>query len=62
MAETIKSALFVDYDSFHRIESAAAGEVAERLAQTASEWVTALEAGKLVLPPPENGAFPAIIW
>ena len=56
MAETIKSALFVDYDSFHRMESAGAGEVAERLAQTAAAWVAAIEAGKLVLPPPENGA------
>ena len=56
MADTIKSALFVDYDSFHRSQEDEHGDTAERIAQTAAVWVTALESGKLVLPPPENGA------
>lgn len=56
MAETIKSALFVDYDSFHRSQDDENGDAAERLAQTSAVWVSALEGGKLVLPPPENGA------
>jgi len=56
MADTIKSALFVDYDSFHRSQDEENGETAERLAQTSAVWVAALEGGKLILPPPENGA------
>ena len=56
MAETIKSALFVDYDSFHRSEDGGAGEAAERLAQTAAAWVAAIEGGRLILPPAEDGA------
>jgi hypothetical protein len=56
MAETIKSALFVDYDSFHRGEQDETGNTAERLAQTSAAWVAALEAGRLVTPPPDNGA------
>ena len=56
MADTIKSALFVDYDSFHRSQDDENGDTAERLAQTSAVWVSALEGGKLVLPPPENGA------
>lgn len=56
MAETIKSALFVDYDSFHRSQDDENGDAAERLAQTSAVWVSALEGGKLILPPPENGA------
>jgi hypothetical protein len=56
MADTIKSALFVDYDSFHRSQDEENGDTAERLAQTAAVWVAALESGKLVLPPPDDGA------
>lgn len=56
MAETIKSALFVDYDSFHRSQDDDNGDVAERLAQTAMAWVAAIESGKLIAPPAENGA------
>jgi hypothetical protein len=56
MADTIKSALFVDYDSFHRSQDDEDGDTAERLAQTSAVWVSALEGGKLILPPPENGA------
>ena len=56
MADTIKSALFVDYDSFHRSQDDEDGDTAERLAQTSVVWVSALEGGKLILPPPENGA------
>ncbi len=48
MAETIKSALFVDYDSFHRSQDDENGDTAERAAQTAAVWVAALEGGKLV--------------
>ncbi len=56
MADTIKSALFVDYDSFHRSQQDDDGDVAERLAQTSVSWVAAIEAGKLTLPPLEGGA------
>ena len=56
MADTIKSALFVDYDSFHRSQEDGNGDTAERIAQTSAVWVTALESGKLIAPPPENGA------
>ncbi len=55
MADTIKSALFVDYDSFHRSQVDESGDVAERLAQTSVAWVAAIESGKLILPPAENG-------
>jgi hypothetical protein len=56
MADTIKSALFVDYDSFHRSQDDENGDVAERVAQTSVAWVTAIESGKLILPPAEDGA------
>ena len=56
MADTIKSVLFVDYDSFHRSQEDENGDDAERLAQTSAVWVSAIEGGKLILPPPENGA------
>ncbi len=56
MADTIKSALFVDYDSFHRSQDDENGDTAERIAQTSAVWVTALESGKLISPPAENGA------
>lgn len=55
MADTIKSALFVDYDSFHRSQADENGDAAERLAQTSVAWVAAIESGKLILPPAENG-------
>jgi uncharacterized LabA/DUF88 family protein len=56
MAETIKSALFVDYDSFHRSQEDETGDVAERLAQTSVAWVAAIESGRLILPPADGGA------
>ena len=56
MADTIKSALFVDYDSFHRSQEDDNGDTAERIAQTSAVWVSALESGKLIAPPSENGA------
>jgi hypothetical protein len=56
MADTIKSALFVDYDSFHRSQDEDNGDTAERLAQTSAVWVAALEGGKLIQPPPDDGA------
>jgi hypothetical protein len=56
MADTIKSALFVDYDSFHRTQDDDSGDAAERLAQTSAAWVAALEAGRLVAPPLDNGS------
>ena len=46
MADTIKSALFVDYDSFHRSQEDENGDTAERIAQTSAVWVTALEVGE----------------
>ena len=48
MAETIKSALFVDYDSIHKSLKAATREAADRFAQRTSAWIAALESGRLV--------------
>lgn len=50
MANTIKSALFVDYDSFHRSLKAAKTDLAESLAQRAAALVAAIESGGLVSP------------
>lgn len=47
MAEILKSALFVDYDSIHR-SLAAAGRDGDALAQRTSAWVVATESGRLV--------------
>lgn len=47
MAEVLKSALFVDYDSIHR-SLAAAGRDGDALAQRTSAWVVAIESGRLV--------------
>src|SRR5260221_9308303 len=47
MAETIKSALFLDYDSIHRSLASESKEAADRLAQRSSAVVAALEAGRL---------------
>ncbi len=55
MAETIKCALFVDYDSFQRSPQDDNGQTAERLAQTSAAWIAAIEGGKLISPPAENG-------
>ena len=48
MPDTIKSALFVDYDSLYRSLKSAGKEAAERLAQRAAAWVSAIETGRLV--------------
>lgn len=48
MAETIKSALFVDYDSIHRSLKAQSRQAAERFAQRSSTWIAAIESGRLV--------------
>jgi hypothetical protein len=50
MAETIKSALFVDYDSIHRSLKAGGRDASERFAQRASVWLAAIESGRLVTP------------
>ncbi len=55
MANTIKSALFVDYDSFHRSLKAANEDIVELLAQRSSVLVSAIENGKLVTPAAEDG-------
>ena len=47
MAETIKSVLFVDYDSIHRSIEASDPAAAERLAPRALAWVDAIETGSL---------------
>ncbi len=47
MAEIVKSALFVDYDSLHR-SLQAAGRDGDALAQRTSAWVVAIESGRLV--------------
>ncbi|WP_421725723.1 NYN domain-containing protein [Bauldia sp.] len=50
MADTIKSALFVDYDSFQRSLKDADSDIADSLALTAANWVAAIEDGSLVSP------------
>ena len=55
MAETVKSALFVDYDSFIRSLNVEDIDVAERFAERATAWVTAIEKGKLVSPQDKDG-------
>jgi hypothetical protein len=49
MAEPIKSALFVDYDSIYRSLRASGKEAAERLASRSSAWVEAIESGRLLM-------------
>ncbi|MCB1496189.1 MAG: NYN domain-containing protein [Bauldia sp.] len=56
MANTIKSALFVDYDSFDRSLKAAKDDVAELLAQRSAALVAAIESGALVTPALEEGS------
>ena len=50
MAETVKSVLYVDYDSIHRSLKASGSPAADRLAQRAAGWVAAIELGRLVVP------------
>ena len=50
MANTIKSALYVDYDSFHRSLKTANEDIAERLAERSAALVAAIESGELVTP------------
>ena len=56
MANPIKSALFVDYDSFHRSLKAARDDIAELVAQRSAAWVAAIESGQLVTPRAKDGA------
>jgi len=55
MANPIKSALFVDYDSFHRSLKAAKDDIAELVAQRSAAWVAAIESGQLVTPRAKDG-------
>ena len=55
MANPIKSALFVDYDSFHRSLKAARDDIAELVAQRSAAWVAAIESGQLVTPRAKDG-------
>ena len=50
MAESVKSVLYVDYDSIHRSLKASGSPAADRLAQRAAGWVAAIESGRLVVP------------
>ena len=50
MADTVKCALFVDYDSIYRRLSGANPEAAGRLAQKVGAWVGGIESGSLVAP------------
>lgn len=56
MAETIKSVLFIDYDSIHLSLSANDPTAAERLALRANAWIGAIEAGSLFSTKPEAAA------
>ena len=51
MAETIKSALFLDYEGLHRSLSGAGGANDSRLADRAAAWLAAIETGRLIGPP-----------
>lgn len=55
MPNTIKSALFVDYDSFHRSLNAASKDLAGLFAQKSAAWIAAIEDGRLVKPAPDDG-------
>ena len=50
MAESVKSVLYVDYDSIHRSLKASGSLAADRLAQRVAGWVAAIESGRLVVP------------
>jgi hypothetical protein len=50
MAEAIKSALLVDYDSLRRSLADAGGQVEAHLADRAAAWVSAIESGRLIGP------------
>jgi hypothetical protein len=54
MAETIKSVLFVDYDSIRRSLAKSDSAAAERIAARLPAWVNAIEAGRLASVP-ESG-------
>ena len=56
MAESIRSALFVDYDSIYQSIKAVNATAADRLAQRAGAWVAAIESGRLVSPKKEGGS------
>jgi hypothetical protein len=51
MAEFIKSALLIDFDSLYRSLVAAAPPAADRFAGRISSWIAALEGGRLVSAP-----------
>lgn len=50
MTETIKSVLFVDFDSLHRSLAANHSAAVEQLAARTADWVAALESGRLFGP------------
>jgi hypothetical protein len=50
MAEAIKSALFVDYESLHRSLAGAGAPGDTRLADRAAAWLAAIETGRLLGP------------
>ncbi|HMN86830.1 MAG TPA: NYN domain-containing protein, partial [Bauldia sp.] len=54
MADTVKCALFVDYDSIYRRLAGANPEAAGRLAQKVGAWVGGIETGSLVAPASEG--------
>ncbi|HEX9569596.1 MAG TPA: NYN domain-containing protein, partial [Rhodospirillales bacterium] len=51
MAETIKSALLLDYEGLHRSISGVGGANDSRLADRAAAWLAAIETGRLIGPP-----------
>lgn len=50
MAETIKSALLIDYESVHRSLANVEGGADARLAERAAAWIAAIETGRLIGP------------
>jgi hypothetical protein len=50
MAESVKSVLYVDYDSIHRSLKSSGSPAADRLALRVAGWVAAIESGRLVIP------------
>lgn len=55
MVRAVKSVLFFDYDSMHRVLLRHSPAIADYIGSRAGTWVEAIESGELISPPPEEG-------
>ncbi|MGE0457435.1 MAG: NYN domain-containing protein [Bauldia sp.] len=55
MVRAVKSVLFFDYDSMHRVLLRHGPAIADFIGSRAGTWVEAIESGELLTPPPEEG-------